>query len=172
MLDSHSQMHSKTHRVKLVEGKSINLSSPSSYTSSSPSSTSSLSSTSNVQHQKQAMSGQTLNGSSEYISKKGSCVLDFFIYTRYFCSARHSQHAKFQSPTTNARRKSSKFSSSPAHESRRRLRVPTSTYVNRTSHGTRTRSPSVAADATTSIGKWTTRPRNSRRSSSDSNASR
>lgn len=68
MMDSH--MHSKTHKSKLVEGKSINLSSPSSYTSSSPSSTSSLSSTSNVQHQKQAMSGQTLNGSSEYISKK------------------------------------------------------------------------------------------------------
>jgi hypothetical protein len=61
-------MHSKTPKMKLAEGKSINLSSPSSYTSSSPSSTSSLSSTSNVQH-KQAMSGHPINGSSEYISR-------------------------------------------------------------------------------------------------------
>lgn len=68
MMDSH--MQSKAPKMKSVEGKSINLSSPSSYASSSPSSTSSLSSTSNVQHQKQAMANQALNGSSEYISKR------------------------------------------------------------------------------------------------------
>ncbi|CRL04915.1 CLUMA_CG018178, isoform A [Clunio marinus] len=65
MLDSHmhSPMQSKAPKMKPVDGKSINLSSPCSYTSSSPSSTSSLSSTSNVQHQKQAMVNQALNGS-------------------------------------------------------------------------------------------------------------
>lgn len=72
MLDSHmhSPLHTKQPKMKSIDGKSINLSSPSSYNSSSPSSTSSLSSTSNVQHQKQAMANQALNGSSEYISKK------------------------------------------------------------------------------------------------------
>lgn len=72
MLDSHmhSPMHTKQPKMKAADGKSINISSPSSYTSSSPSSTSSLSSTSNVHHQKQAMVNQALNGSSEYISKR------------------------------------------------------------------------------------------------------
>lgn len=73
MLDSH--MHSplqssKQPKIKTIDGKSLNLSSPCSYTSSSPSSTSSLSSISNVQHQKQTMANQALNGSSEYISKR------------------------------------------------------------------------------------------------------
>lgn len=77
MLDSH--LHSKTPKMKLTEGKSINLSSPSSYNSSSPSSTSSLSSTSNVQHkQAMSMSGQAMNGSSEYISTQVICRLDIF----------------------------------------------------------------------------------------------
>ncbi|KAL7014220.1 hypothetical protein ACKWTF_015809 [Chironomus riparius] len=67
MLD---QMHSpstttKQHKMKSSEGKAMNISSPSSYNSSSPSSTSSLSSTSNVQHQKNAISGQALNGSMQ-----------------------------------------------------------------------------------------------------------
>lgn len=72
MMDSHthSPVQSKPPKMKSVDGKSINLSSPSSYTSSSPSSTSSLSSTSNVQHQRQSMANQALNGTSEYISKK------------------------------------------------------------------------------------------------------
>lgn len=71
MMDSHmhSPLHSKQPKMKSIDGKSINLSSPCSYTSSSPSSTSSLSSISNVQHQKQALANQALNGSSEYISK-------------------------------------------------------------------------------------------------------
>jgi hypothetical protein len=75
MLD---QMHHSPKSQKLKSSsdggggggaKALNLSSPSSYHSSSPSSTSSLSSTSNVHHQKNAMSGQSMNGSSEYISK-------------------------------------------------------------------------------------------------------
>lgn len=104
MMDSHmhSPLQSKPPKNKSIEGKSINLSSPSSYTSSSPSSTSSLSSTSNVQHQKQAMANQALNGSSEYISKKTSYswspIANVFIPN----SARYSQHAKFQSSSTNA----------------------------------------------------------------------
>lgn len=72
MLDS--QMSSKEGKIKSVEGKSIHLSSPSSYASSSPSSTSSMSSTSIVQHQKQTMAGQALNGSSEYISQTANLL--------------------------------------------------------------------------------------------------
>jgi hypothetical protein len=71
MLDHMSQSPSSKSQQKMKsgDGKTLNLSSPSSYNSSSPSSTSSLSSTSNVHHQKQAMGGQAMNGSSEYISR-------------------------------------------------------------------------------------------------------
>lgn len=64
-----SKQQQQSKMKSSMEGKPMNISSPSSYNSSSPSSTSSLSSTSNVQHQKNAMTGQTMNGSSEYISK-------------------------------------------------------------------------------------------------------
>lgn len=102
MLDTHlhSPLQSKP-KMKSIDGKSINLSSPSSYTSSSPSSTSSLSSTSNVQHQKQSMANQALNGSSEYISRNVSCCVPV-ANSLPVHSARHSQHAKFQSPESDA----------------------------------------------------------------------
>lgn len=71
MLDQMQLSHSpkpktQQHKIKSVDGKSMNLSSPSSYNSSSPSSTSSLSSTPNPQHQKHPMQhGQSMNGNSE-----------------------------------------------------------------------------------------------------------
>lgn len=82
MLDQMQLSHSpkpKMHQQKIKDGKSMNLSSPSSYNSSSPSSTSSLSSTPNPQHQKHSIAhGQSINGSSEYIS------MTFYIFQTFF----------------------------------------------------------------------------------------
>ena len=67
---SHSPKSKMQPKIKVFDGKSINLSSPSSYNSSSPSSISSLSSTPNPQHQKHTQhgsiaQGQSISGSSE-----------------------------------------------------------------------------------------------------------
>lgn len=176
MLDSHmhSPMHSKQPKMKSVDGKSINLSSPSSYTSSSPSSTSSLSSTSNIHHQKQAMANQAINGSSEYISKE-NIKLGAIVSLKFkFYSARYSQHAKLQPPSANATTWSwNAKSHTPLnafelgrHEWRRLVTFD----VDGTSDWTWT--ASVTTNAATHTCKRPVRARNSRCTSFDSNTSR
>jgi hypothetical protein len=172
MLDSHMHspsLQSKQPKMKSVDGKSINLSSPSSYNSSSPSSTSSLSSTSNVQHQKQSMAGQALNGSSEYISKREVFTPSNRnkLIHRFSFSARNSQHAKLQSPSANAKCKSSKsFTSFDAFEFRQRIAIDVNGFA------TRLGTSAISANASTRAGERATWTRHSRRASFDSNAAR
>lgn len=154
MLDSHmhSPLHSKQPKMKSIDGKSINLSSPCSYTSSSPSSTSSLSSISNVQHQKQAMAQQALNGSSEYISRKSLKIYESSLISFKYYSARYSQHAKFQPPSTNATARSgtSKLNSSITFKLEWRWWLRFSVNVDWTTSWTRTSSVSPNASASLS----------------------